>query len=299
MSKPKSWRDVLPIHPAAEIFPLMKDTDPEASRALGNDIQTNGLREGVALIDGKLLDGRNRLDAMELVGMKVVVGGEIDWMNIPSRNVKGVDPYTFVFSKNMFRRHLSFEDKRKAIEARTKATPEVSDRQIATEANSNKNTVGRIRKNLVASGTCPDRDTRTDSKGRQQAAHKPPKPKPQPESGIPDLPGCLDGIDQRKIAAAEQLKQKEKLTADRDIATKSPAPQPTLATTIDQCTAGKLLAFNGAMAALLNLCTDNPETFLGSAYPSADISKIQKFLVEIVFAIDCKTGVVHGGVLLN
>jgi hypothetical protein len=27
-SQPKSWRDVLPIHPAAELFPLMSKTVP-------------------------------------------------------------------------------------------------------------------------------------------------------------------------------------------------------------------------------------------------------------------------------
>jgi hypothetical protein len=33
----KSWRDVLPIHPAAELFPLMS---PGELRALGEDIKT-------------------------------------------------------------------------------------------------------------------------------------------------------------------------------------------------------------------------------------------------------------------
>ena len=56
-SKPKSWRDVLPIHPAAEKFPLM---DADDQKALGDDIKKNGLREGVSILDGQLLDGRNR-----------------------------------------------------------------------------------------------------------------------------------------------------------------------------------------------------------------------------------------------
>jgi hypothetical protein len=42
----KSWRDVLPIHPAAELFPLMS---PGELRALGEDIKTNKLHEPVAL----------------------------------------------------------------------------------------------------------------------------------------------------------------------------------------------------------------------------------------------------------
>jgi hypothetical protein len=49
-SKPKSWRDLLPVHPAAELFPMMSE---EELRALGEDIKKNGLREGVALLDGE------------------------------------------------------------------------------------------------------------------------------------------------------------------------------------------------------------------------------------------------------
>jgi hypothetical protein len=53
---PKSWRDVLPIHPAAELFPLMS---PDELRELGEDIKATGLRLPIAITgDGKLLDGR-------------------------------------------------------------------------------------------------------------------------------------------------------------------------------------------------------------------------------------------------
>jgi hypothetical protein len=81
-----SWRDVLAIHPAADLFPLMS---PDELRALGEDIKANGLKSSIALWttgycgDGKkkrkalLLDGRNRLDAMELVGIPLVNNGEL------------------------------------------------------------------------------------------------------------------------------------------------------------------------------------------------------------------------------
>src|SRR5262245_55299485 len=71
----KSWRDVLPIHPAADLFPMMS---PDELRALAEDIKKNGLRYPIVFCladDGKgrlLLDGRNRLDAMELAGRKLV-----------------------------------------------------------------------------------------------------------------------------------------------------------------------------------------------------------------------------------
>jgi hypothetical protein len=64
-----SWRDTIPIHPAAELLPLMgKDELAEFAA----DIETNELQEPIKLVDegdagASLLDGRNRLDALELV----------------------------------------------------------------------------------------------------------------------------------------------------------------------------------------------------------------------------------------
>jgi hypothetical protein len=74
-SKPKSWRDLLPVH--------------QAVRALGEDIKKNSLLEAVALLDGKLLDGRNRLDAMEKAGLPVLKGNQLD---VGWKSVEGVDP---------------------------------------------------------------------------------------------------------------------------------------------------------------------------------------------------------------
>src|SRR5262249_52015986 len=72
----RSWRDVLPIHPAADLFPLMAETDPIALKELADDIQKNGLQVPITIMNYRagdsgeclyqLLDGRNRLDAIEL-----------------------------------------------------------------------------------------------------------------------------------------------------------------------------------------------------------------------------------------
>ena len=48
-SKPQSWRDWLPIHPAAELFPPMSRDE---LKALGEDIKKNGLRSRVAVMKG-------------------------------------------------------------------------------------------------------------------------------------------------------------------------------------------------------------------------------------------------------
>jgi hypothetical protein len=184
-----SWRDVLPIYPAAEIDPLM----PEAAlRALGDDIKKNGLQSPITIYDDKLLDGRNRLNAMEMAGITLTVpwegeDGEDIWViELEGANVtRGgpiaiyyhfgqIDPWAYVASANHHRRHLTPKEKNDRIAALLKATPEKSDRQIAEEAKSNRNKVGRIRKGLEQAGTCHPSDTRTDTKGRKQRAHRPP-----------------------------------------------------------------------------------------------------------------------------
>ena len=69
--KPFNWRDHLKVHPAAELFPLMSETDPKALQELAKDIKKNGLRQEIVFDDkdGSLLDGRNRLDTLALLGM--------------------------------------------------------------------------------------------------------------------------------------------------------------------------------------------------------------------------------------
>lgn len=70
-----SWRDILPVHPAADALPMLS---PEALRELAEDIKANGLREPPVLFEDVdsgteyLLDGRNRLDALELLGIQPV-----------------------------------------------------------------------------------------------------------------------------------------------------------------------------------------------------------------------------------
>jgi hypothetical protein len=77
-----SWRDHLAVHPAAELFPLMSETDPKALQELAEDIKKNGLQQPIAIRDHpgydrrnpdsakrrQLVDGRNRLDALALLG---------------------------------------------------------------------------------------------------------------------------------------------------------------------------------------------------------------------------------------
>src|SRR5215475_163092 len=178
-----SWRSILPIHPAAELFPRMS---PDELRALGEDIIKNGLTSPIVLWQpdskspARLLDGISRLDAIEIAtGSPVIVGAPsimagqhfLDCDKVIVLD-KSVDPYAYVISANIHRRHLTAEQKRELIAKLIKATPEKSDRQIATTTKTDHKTVGAVRAEQEARGEIPHVATRTDTKGRAQPAHR-------------------------------------------------------------------------------------------------------------------------------
>lgn len=173
-SSPRPWRDVLTVHPAADLFPLMGDAE---LRELGEDIKKNGLRNWVVVIeftdDGPILiDGRNRLDAMELVGLEIVLE-DVAMIACCRKHGTDFNPYDYVISANIHRRHLTAEQKRELIGKLVKAAPEKSDRQIAEQTKASPSTVGKVRKELEQTGDVSKLDTRTDTVGRQQPAGKP------------------------------------------------------------------------------------------------------------------------------
>jgi hypothetical protein len=83
--KPASWRDVIKVHPAAELFPRMGEAE---LAALATDIKKHGLQVPVTLWspgDGQpnfLVDGRDRLDASELAGIKTI---DLDRLVAPAK----------------------------------------------------------------------------------------------------------------------------------------------------------------------------------------------------------------------
>ena len=205
MTNSKSWRDVLPIHPAAELFPLMS---PEELAALGKDIRKHGLTSSIAVwSDGKspeqLLDGRSRLDAIEIeigpaiVGPPSVMAGK-DFLAVNKVIVldRSVDPYAFVISANIHRRHLTVEQKHELIAKLIETDPTKSNRQIAKTVKVDHKTVASVRAEKEGRGEIPHVETRTDSKGRKQPARKT-TTKPPPVSAE---------VLQQREAAAERVR---------------------------------------------------------------------------------------------
>src|SRR5262245_12562127 len=197
----QSWRDTLPIHPAAERVPRMSEAE---LAALGKDIREHGLRSSIAVwSDGKsaeqLLDGRSRLDAIEIeigpaiVGPPSIMAGK-DFLAVNKVIVldRSVDPYAFVISANIHRRHLTAEQKRQIVAALLKANPVRSNNATAKIAKVDDKTVGAVRAKLERRSEIPNVSTRTDSQGRKQPARKT-TTKPSPVSA--------EVLQQRKAAA--------------------------------------------------------------------------------------------------
>jgi hypothetical protein len=183
-SKPKSkssqqsWRDVLPVHPAAELFPMMSESE---LLELGEDIKKHGLKVPVILWspsgrDHYLLDGRNRLDAMELVGLPTVYPNGLFMGFSGALNSQSVtkDPYAYVISANIQRRHLSTEQKRELIAKVLRARPEQSNRQIAKQVKADDKTVAKVRAELESTAEIPqlDKTVGADGKARKKPATK-------------------------------------------------------------------------------------------------------------------------------
>jgi ParB-like nuclease domain len=97
------------FHSSADLLPLLEGP---AFRELVNDIKANGQREPIVMLDGKILDGRNRYRACRELEITPIFQLE-EWR--PS----GEDdtPIKFVISRNVTRRHLR-ESQRAMIAAR-------------------------------------------------------------------------------------------------------------------------------------------------------------------------------------
>jgi len=189
--RPGGWRDHQPVHPAAEIFPQMNEDD---LRALGESIKDQGLLNRIVLWeDGGplLIDGRNRLDALELLGLLKwneehsrleyrFTDGE--FRDVPRTHCrKDQDPYELALALNSKRRHLTNEQKREVAGRLLLRFSDRSNLAIAKMIGIDDKTVASVRQEMERRSEIRTSETRADSKGREQPAHKPPPPsRPDP-----------------------------------------------------------------------------------------------------------------------
>jgi hypothetical protein len=168
---------------------------PDELRTTGKDIMTIGLTSPIVLWQAhakapyQLLDGRNRLDAIEAsTGCPVQVVLEAvsrssakiwsikagEWIRDDRVTVLDglVDPYAYVVSANIRRRHLTPEERQNALINLIARAPEKSDRQISREVGVDHKTIASARAKGEDVGSFPHVSTRVDSKGRRQPATK-------------------------------------------------------------------------------------------------------------------------------
>ena len=117
-----TWRDKYPVHPAANVFPMMGDDE---LATLGEDIKANGCKAPLVVwypsskskrTEGQLLDGRNRLEAAERI--------ELEAFEVELEHVFGGDPVILVKALNLHRRHLLKSEQAAAIVALAKMQAE-------------------------------------------------------------------------------------------------------------------------------------------------------------------------------
>jgi DNA-binding Lrp family transcriptional regulator len=194
---------------------------PDELRALGEDIKKNGLTSSIAITgDNQLLDGRNRLDAMEMIGIefkfargaagssiRIEVGTDgLYWPEIVDS-----DPYAYVISVNIRRRHLSIEDKNRIIVELLKADPTKSNRQVAKLTDTSHPHVAKVREQAEKAGDVETVSTSVDTTGRKQPARKPKPTEADLEAWAAGDISMTEAA-RRGIAEAKQLLAKKAAT---------------------------------------------------------------------------------------
>jgi hypothetical protein len=226
---PFNWREHLPVHPAADLFPLMSETDPQALRDLAKDIKERGLKSPILLWESEdhilyVIDGRNRLDALALLGWlkpqrpRGYRENRADYDRLVQRSPFQIDHATgeqdydsrlryetcpddevaaLIISLNVRRRHVTAEQKRDLIAKLLKRQPESSDRTIGQMVKADHKTVGAVRADLQSTGEISPVEKRVgaDGKARKQPAkrdvtdeleHVPPELNRQDSHGVLD-----------------------------------------------------------------------------------------------------------------
>jgi len=134
------------------------------------------VQQPIVWFGNQLIDGRNRVAAVHRIPDERRRDEIVSqWQNGKKCIILGMlpDPYGYVVSANIHRRHLTAEQKREIIASLLKAKPERSDHETAKMARASPTTVGAVREGLEKAGEVSKLDTRTGADGVAQPAAKP------------------------------------------------------------------------------------------------------------------------------
>jgi hypothetical protein len=176
-----AWREKYKVHPAADVWDMLTD---EELNILAEDIKANGLRVPIAYcVDGgekMIVDGRNRLEAMERAGVEVEAH---HFTRISDSD--GVEIVSKVIGLNAHRRHLTKEDKAAAIVAAVEAAAKQAEEQAKL--------------NPATGGEKPE-DTPKRKPGRPR----------DPEKAAAVAAGAKQGVSKRRIESARSKRAGKK-----------------------------------------------------------------------------------------
>ena len=277
-----NWRDHLNVHPAVEFFPPML----EASLCeLANDILANGLRTSIVIWSDpddkreRLIDGRNRLDALAIARLLSVddegrlctprwSDDQQCWISTPERikcqYVSGGDPYAIALSFNLHRRHLTSAQKRDLISKVLKARPEVPNATVAKQTMADDKTVAKVRRKLEATSEIPRLEKTTGRDGRSRPATTSRAPS-QKAGGIA---GRTVTAEVDPAASAERRKQE--YTADESEREAMTAKDATLR------------EFDGHVLRLAQIINRaEPERFARTSVDVDKLLQLSRFLAEV------------------
>jgi hypothetical protein len=196
---PFDWRAIIPPHPAAELFPLMAEAE---LKELAADIKANGVVDSIVIFHDRddqksLLDGRNRLDALALLGLLNIGNNYLRAVDVGGREMAvhhvfekdDENPYALALSYNVHRRHLTAEQKRDLIAKVLKVTPGASNNSIAKQVKADDKTVAAVRRELEANSEIPNKP-RVEASGRNARGRKTGStPKPKAETPVLTVTG--------------------------------------------------------------------------------------------------------------
>lgn len=156
-----------------QTMPPLSDDEFSALKA---DIKARGVQVPIEYDeDGNVLDGHHRLKAVEQL---ITEGFSVaDPPQIVRTGLSEPEKRAHARALNLARRHLDQAQKRAAIAAQIKDTPERSDRQIAAGLGVSNKTVSTARQDLEANGEVCKLHTTTGKDGVVQPRAKPPQTK--------------------------------------------------------------------------------------------------------------------------
>lgn len=180
-------------HEYANLFPMLNG---EPFDALVEDIRQNGVCEPIVMLDGAILDGRNRYMAARQLGIEY-----------PVKQYQGDNPLAFVISHNLHRRHLS-ESQRAMVAGKLANMPNGGNREQQHSANLH--SASAVAELLNVS----ERSVKTARKVRDKADESLVE---AVESGAVSVSAAADVAELPKLEQAEIVARGEVLDAAKEI----------------------------------------------------------------------------------